>query len=126
MKIYIASALTFATDEHKILIQKLRDELQKNYEILDYFGLGPGEPRDIYLHDIKCIKKCDLLLAECSEKSLGTGYEIGYALTLGKKVLACSNKVAKVGRMIRGITNSNFTFLEYENIDEIIHAVGKI
>ena len=126
MKIYIATALTLATDEHKALIKKIRDDLNKNHEVLDYFGLKPGDAKDVYEYNKACMEKSDLILAECSEKSLGTGYEIGYGLAIGKKVMCFANTKNTVGRMIRGITDTNFSFIVYDNPDDIVKTLNNL
>ena len=125
MKIYLASALTRAPEDYKLGVQQLRDKLKTQHEVLDYFGLGPGTPNEVYLHDKKCIDQSDVVVAEVSQQSLGVGYEIGYALSTNKKVIALATDETVVGRMIKGITDPNYIFLTYKNADEVIKLLKK-
>jgi nucleoside 2-deoxyribosyltransferase len=120
MKIYLANSLSHASEEYKWEMVKLRSELKKNYEVLEYLGLINGDAAEVFEHDIDCIKNCDLLLAEISYPSTGLGFEIATALNLGKKVLAIAKQDAKVTRMILGVNHSNFKVMRYSSIQEII------
>src|SRR3990172_1861506 len=57
---------------------------------------------DVYSRDVAWIRLSDVLMAEVSVPSHGVGYEIGYALGLGKRVLALHREGRKVSKMIRG------------------------
>lgn len=126
MKIYLAHSLTQAPEEYKTEMLKFREKLKAKYEVLEYFGLVTGAPADIFSHDIKCVSDCDLLLAEVSYPAIGLGFEIATALQQGKKVLAVAKEMAKVSRLVLGIGNTNFAFLRYNQIDEILTALNAI
>ena len=53
---------------------------------LSLSALEQGADKDalIYAQDTAWIRECDLLIAECTSPSLGVGYELGYAESLGK------------------------------------------
>jgi nucleoside 2-deoxyribosyltransferase len=59
-------------------------------------------PRDVYLRDVNWIDHCDVLIAEVSVPSHGVGYEIGYALQVGKPVLCIHQQEKRVSKMITG------------------------
>ena len=61
-----------------------------------------ANPEDIYARDVAWIQGCDALIAEVSTPSHGVGYEIGYALGLGKPVLCCYQADRSVSKMISG------------------------
>ncbi len=48
---------------------------------------GQVDPGDVYERDTAWIRACDALVAEVSTPSHGVGYEVAYALSLGKPVL---------------------------------------
>ncbi len=75
--------------------------------------------RDVYQRDVTWLSGADCAIAEISNPSLGVGYEIGYALDKGKKVLAMYQKGLFVSRMITGNPHSNLTVVEYETDKEI-------
>jgi len=70
-------------------------------------------PKEIYQRDIEWIEECDALVAEVSNPSLGVGYEICYALNLGKPVLCLFQKGIFLSRMILGNTSPRLNLGEY-------------
>src|SRR3989344_4715326 len=126
MKIYLAAAITHAPEEFRSFIEDFRQVLKQDFEVLDFFGLKVGDPKDVYEYDKKCLDECDIVVAEVSHPALGVGYEIGYALANRKKVLAFAKTGAATGRMIRGITDSNFSFQYYDTEADIIKAIKKL
>jgi nucleoside 2-deoxyribosyltransferase len=125
IKIYLAHSLTQASDEFKNDMQKLKGILKSQYEIIEFLGLNAGNAEDVYEYDTGCIKKCDWLVAEISHASLGVGFEIATALNNNKKVFAFAKPDIKISRMILGITDKNFVFSTYSNIQEIIDLLNK-
>ena len=43
--------------------------------------------RDIYDRDIELMTKCDAVVAEVTQPSLGVGFELGQAVAMKKKIL---------------------------------------
>lgn len=60
------------------------------------------EPAEVYARDTAWIRNCNALVAEVSTPSHGVGYEIGFALGLGKPVLCLYRKGRVVSKMITG------------------------
>jgi len=58
--------------------------------------------REVYERDVIWIRKADALIAEVSAPSHGVGYEIGFALNLGKPVLCIHQQGRKISKMISG------------------------
>ncbi len=77
-------------------------------------------PQDVYKRDVNWIKNCDALIAEVSTPSHGVGYEIGFALNIGKPVLCISQKGRKVSKMISGNPDPRLSVQAYENVEEAI------
>ncbi len=73
------------------------------------------KPGDIYNRDVSWIRESDLLIAEVSTPSHGVGYEIGYALDLGKPVLCLYKKGVVISKMITGNPHPLLTVIDYEN-----------
>lgn len=74
------------------------------------------EPGDIYHRDVSWIQESDLLVAEVSSPSHGVGYEIGYALDLGKPVLCLYKNGFVVSKMITGNPHHLLTVMDYEDL----------
>ncbi len=72
-------------------------------------------PAEVYARDAAWIAACDALVAEVSVPSHGVGYEIGFALQLGKPVLCLHHRVRAVSKMITGNPHPALTVKSYEN-----------
>jgi nucleoside 2-deoxyribosyltransferase len=69
----------------------------------------------IYTRDIEWLQASDCVISEVSNPSLGVGYEICYALRIGKPVLCIYRKGVFLTRMLVGNTSEGITVREYEN-----------
>lgn len=78
------------------------------------------DPVAVYLRDTGWIENCDLLVAEVSTPSHGVGYEIGHALSLGKKVLCLHRAGVPVSKMITGNRDPDLTVQEYADANQAI------
>lgn len=77
-------------------------------------------PQSVYERDTNWIKNCDVLIAEVSVPSHGVGYEIGFALNLGKPVLCLYQQNRKVSKMITGNPNPALCIRMYGDVKESI------
>ena len=124
MKFYFAGAIKGGREKLDIYIKI--NELLENYgEILDKHVASPqvneieknSTMEEIYQRDISWIKECDLLIAEVSTPSLGVGYELGFAESLGKKIICLYDANVNISAMIGG--NDYFELIKYENIEDL-------
>ena len=81
------------------------------------------DPAEVYERDIHWINACDAMIAEVSTPSHGVGYELAYALGLGKPVLVCYRDGATVSKMITGNDHDNLVQLAYQGDRELIEAI---
>jgi nucleoside 2-deoxyribosyltransferase len=132
MNIYFACSITGGRQD-ELVYQALVAALQKNGHHVptallaspDVMPLeGVVSPEDVYARDIRWITECDMLLAEVSTPSHGVGYEIGYALSLGKKVLCLYHKGRKVSKMILGNPHSKLTIHPYETPEQAVQLLS--
>ena len=77
------------------------------------------EPQEVYQRDIDWITKAQALIAEVSTPSHGVGYEIAYALSIGKPVLCCFLHGTPVSKMITGNTHPYLRVNSYQALEEI-------
>jgi nucleoside 2-deoxyribosyltransferase len=63
------------------------------------------DPVEIFERDMAWLRECDAVVAEVSSPSHGVGYEIAYALTLGKPVLCCYKDGKRISKIITGNTS---------------------
>ncbi len=95
MKIYFAGAIRGGREDISIYIQIVNH--LKNYgpvltehvadKQISAFGEVKLPASEIYARDINWISQADVVIAEVSTPSLGVGYELMNAVSLGKKIL---------------------------------------
>ncbi len=131
MNIYFACSITGGRQDEQVY-QKLVAALQHDGHEVPTALLASPEvvplegvvlPADVYARDVRWISECDLLLAEISTPSHGVGYEIGYALGLGKKVLCLYRSGRKVSKMILGNPHPQLTVHTYETPDQAVQLL---
>lgn len=134
MDIYFAGAIRGGREkvnDYQKIINKL-EEIGNvltthiaNKEIGDK-GENNMTPKEIYDRDVVWLKSSELIVAEVSVPSLGIGYELGLAESLGKKIICLydvnSNKT--LSAMIEG--NKNFEIVKYNNIEEVLEYLDKL
>jgi 2'-deoxynucleoside 5'-phosphate N-hydrolase len=81
------------------------------------------DPNEVYERDVAWIRACDVLIAEVSVPSHGVGYEIGFALGIGKPVLALSQAGRKVSKMINGNSDPNLTVKTYKSPADAVQMI---
>jgi 2'-deoxynucleoside 5'-phosphate N-hydrolase len=112
MKIYFAGSIRAGRDDvsvYEAMIKCLRSFGEVLTEHVGDPALseagddGPSD-RDIHDRDMKWLSACDLVVAEVSTPSLGVGYELGLATTLGKPVLCLHRAISErpLSAMIAG------------------------
>jgi nucleoside 2-deoxyribosyltransferase len=128
MNIYFACSITGGRQD-ELVYQRLVAALQENGhdvptailaspEVMPMEGLVT--PADVYTRDTRWINECDLLLAEISTPSHGVGYEIGFALSLGKRVLCLHRQGCKVSKMILGNPHPKLTVRSYTTAEQSV------
>lgn len=123
MKIYFAAAMRggrdnlatnqqivacLAQDGHDVLTLHVTDNgfVQSEAELTD---------RDIYERDLRLLARADVVVAEATTPSLGTGFEIAEALRQGLPVLCLyrTDLVTRLSPLIAGNPNPRFTLAGY-------------
>ena len=75
---------------------------------------------EVYERDVIWIRKADALIAEVSVPSHGVGYEIAFALNLGKPVLCIHQQGRKISKMISGNPHPKLTVQIYKDSKQAI------
>lgn len=132
MNIYFACSITGGRDDQSVY-QKIVDALHDfdhhvptallaTPDVMELEGIV--DPVEVYKRDVAWIESCDLLIAEVTTPSHGVGYEIGYALGLGKPVLCLYRKGVTVSKMLLGNRDPNLEMMSYETSDEAVRIVS--
>jgi len=130
MNIYFGCSITGGRREEETYQQIVRILLDDGHQVPtahlslpDVLDLEQVEdPVDVYHRDIQWIMECQVMVTEVSTPSHGVGYEIGYALSLGKPVLCLHQSGIKVSKMITGNQDPLLQISKYHS-DEDIHAI---
>lgn len=82
-------------------------------------------PQEVYTRDVGWLRVCDVLIAEVSMPSHGVGYEIAFALGLGKPVLALYQEGRTISKMISGNPDPNLWVSTYETPENATLQIRK-
>lgn len=131
MNIYFACSITGGREFESVYQAIVEALVQDGHQVptahLAESGIGVVEavldPQAVYSRDVDWIRASDVLIAEVSVPSHGVGYEIGFALGIGKPVLALYQQGRKVSKMISGNPDAHLQVQVYQNSEE---AVGMI
>ena len=125
MKIYFAGSIRGGREDRELylaLIGYLRNFGEVLTEHVGDRGLFEKEKtssdEEIYRKDRAWLGECDVLVAEVTTPSLGVGYEIGLAESLGKKILCLFREGSghKLSAMISG--NPSLRVESYHDLNE--------
>ena len=114
--VYQTIAEALATDCHEVPTAHLAESGVIAAEALI-------DPLDVYTRDVTWIRASDALIAEVSAPSHGVGYEIGYALGLGKPVLALYEQGRKVSKMISGNPDPHLSVKVYQSPQQAVALI---
>jgi nucleoside 2-deoxyribosyltransferase len=123
MNIYFACTITGGREFEAVYQTMVEALVQDGHQVptahLAESGIAAVEavidPRTVYARDVAWICACEVLIAEVSVPSHGVGYEVGFALGLGKPVLALYQQNRKVSKMISGNPDSHLQVKAYQD-----------
>ena len=121
MNIYFACSITGGREFEPVYQVITYALVQDHHQVLTAHLAEPGvasveaalDPLEVYTRDTRWIRESSVLIAETSVPSHGVGYEIGYALGLGKPVLALYQQGRKISKMISGNPDPNLSVKWY-------------
>lgn len=131
MNIYFSCSLTGGRKDEAIYGKIVAHLLSHGHEVPTAHLADPNvmdleqivEPAEIYARDTDWIRGCNAVIAEVSTPSHGVGYEVAYALGLGKPVLCCYRQGARVSKMITGNDSPGLSTHAYRAADDALAAI---
>jgi nucleoside 2-deoxyribosyltransferase len=114
--IYRAITNALLADGHEVPTAHLAEASVKLIE-------GQVNPRDVYERDMNWIRGCDALVAEVSTPSHGVGYEVAYALSIGKPVLCIYRVGQPISKMLSGNSHPAITVKSYRDSEEALDLI---
>jgi nucleoside 2-deoxyribosyltransferase len=133
VKIYFACSITGGRKDEIVYQQIVKALLMDNHQVPTADLAQPEilalekiiDPAVVYNRDTGWIQESDALIAEVSTPSHGVGYEIGFALGLGKPVICLYKQGAIISKMILGNQDRNLSNFEYKNTEDAISFIRK-
>jgi len=133
MNIYFACSITGGREFESVYQAIVHALAEEGHEVPTAHLAGSGvtaleaiiDPQEVYARDVAWIRACDILIAEVSAPSHGVGYEIGFALGLGKPVLALFQEGRKISKMISGNPDTNLAVEAYQTPKDAIRLVDE-
>jgi hypothetical protein len=125
-ELYVGCGLTHAPVEFRNRVEDLKERLSEDWDVMQFLGLGPAKPGDVYKKDIiENVGGCDAFLGVLDQPATMLGVELREAWLLNKPTLG----VAHVDSLIsRGITdapiyNPTLQIRRYEDLLEDVPAI---
>ena len=131
MKVYFACSITGGREFESVYQALTQALLEDKHEVPTAHLAQPNvmalenivEPQEVYERDTGWISACQTLIAEVSVPSHGVGYEIGFALGVGKPVLCLAENGRGVSKMITGNSHPKLMVRYYQDASEGIQIM---
>lgn len=131
MKVYFAGSIRGGRQDAELyrkVIAALKEKHQVLTEHVGDLSLSTVEDKGdtaIYEQDTAWLRECDVVVAECTQVSLGVGYELAYAEAYDKEVhIFYRPKETQLSAMLAG--NGRFHIHRYADEEEILMQVRLI
>ena len=133
MKLYFACSLTGGRKDERIYGRIVDHLLELGHDVPTAHLADPSvmeeeqvvAPEVVYQRDVKWIQESRALIAEVSTPSHGVGYEIAYALSLGKPVLCCFREGVPISKMILGNDSPRLRIHAYSSASEALSGIDR-
>ena len=131
MKIYFACSITGGREFEPVYQAIVRALAENDHDVLTAHLAEPAAIKseaalssdEVYTRDVEWIRASNVLIAEVNVPSHGVGYEIGFALGIGKPVLALSEEGCKISKMISGNPDPILKVKTYKSIEDAINII---
>lgn len=133
MNIYFACSLTGGRQDEQVYGAIVRHLEGAGHEVPTAHLADPDvmdlekitAANEIYERDTRWIRGCEAVIAEVSTPSHGVGYEIAYALGIGKPVLCCHKEGVPVSKMILGNDSPGLAIRSYGSENEVLMMIDE-
>ena len=117
-KLYVGCGLTLAPQEFKDEVERTKEELGRDWEVMQFLGTTAGTEVDVYEVDIiRNVGGCDAFVGVMDEPSWGLGWESREAVMQGKPTLLVAHAASKITRLALGAPHFvDIGFRRYEDM----------
>jgi len=131
MNIYFACSITGGRDFETVYQAIIAALLADGHEVPTAHLAGSDikaleavvASREVYERDVAWIRACNVLVAEVSTPSHGVGYEVAFALGLGKPVLCLHHENQIISKMISGNSHPNLRVQCYRDAPQAVEMI---
>jgi 2'-deoxynucleoside 5'-phosphate N-hydrolase len=110
-------------------LDAIADALKKNsispFVFVDNFSFSPEQENEMMQQAFAEIDKCNLLIAETSDKAIGIGIELGYAKAKNKPVIYLRNKNAEHSTTATGTSDYKIIYNDADDLRKQLSEVLK-
>ena len=132
MKIYFACSIRGeqgGKEEKELMVNTMKnlghivlsEQFTKYDKVTNQSSSTEMTPKDIYNQDMGWVDESDTVVADVSRISTGMGYEVGWKLAKGGRVLAIckEEKYENLSNMLKGCNEKNFKLLTWKTETDI-------
>ena len=131
-KIYFAGSIRGGRNDAELYRKIIRRISRTEKVLTEHIGNANVEEvekqmtdQDIYEQDTTWLRECDMVIAECTNASLGVGYEMAYAELHKKPVHIFYDRTrARLSAMLSG--DPYFHLHPYANEEELFRILGDV
>lgn len=132
MKIYFAGSISGGR-EHAGYYAKLVSALKSNKHVILSEHVGHADvgafeknnsPQEIFERDVAWIDESDAVVADVTTPSIGVGWEVAYAQSIGKKVICLfhTDSQKRLSAMVGG--NPKNHVVVYKTVEEALEKIN--
>jgi 2'-deoxynucleoside 5'-phosphate N-hydrolase len=126
MKAYIAVSIknrNIISNVISIITNALSDYGMESLVFVDKYYFAPDEEYIMMQQVMSDIDKCDILIAEVSDKGIGIGVEVGYAKAKEKTILYLRHKDASHSTTVSGMSDYQIIYNDVLDLEFKLRAV---
>ncbi len=126
MQAYIAisySKRKFLQKELDVIVAALKTFSIQPFVFIDNFSFSPGMENEMMQQAFGAIDKCDLLIAETSDKAIGIGVEVGYAKAKNKTILYLRNENAEHSTTVSGASDFKIIYSDADDLKKQLTGI---
>jgi nucleoside 2-deoxyribosyltransferase len=113
--------------EVKAIVETLSESKITSSIFVDIYKFDPSQEQQMMQQAMAGIDKCDLLIAEVSDKAIGIGVEVGYAKGIGKPIVYMRGQGAEHSTTVSGMSDFQILYKDTADLQkQLTAALGRI
>jgi nucleoside 2-deoxyribosyltransferase len=96
------------------------------FVFVDNYVFSPAQEKQMMQQAMNDIDRCDLLIAETSDKGIGIGIEVGYAKAKNKPVIYVRHNTVEHSTTVSGISDFQIVYVDDDDLKKQLSGVLKL